>query len=243
MGKQQVAKIHENIDATEIARFAAMAPIWWDRKGDFKALHDINGLRLDYVNTRVSLPGKRIVDVGCGGGIFTEALSSAGASVTGIDAGQAPLAVARLHLKQSGLQVRYRQATAEEYAATHGQAFDGVTCLELLEHVPKPSSVVSACNQLVKPGGDVFFATLNRNLKSFLFAIVAAEYILGMVRRGTHTYRKFIRPRELARWAQDAGLVFQDLTGLHYNPFLRKYSLGGNAHVNYLMHFRRPLEK
>ncbi len=241
MDNDPAEKIHENIDAAEIARFAAMASIWWDRKGGLKALHDINGLRLDYVNARVSLPGKRIVDVGCGGGIFTEVLSSAGAFVTGIDAGEAPLAVARLHLKQSGLRIHYRQATAEKYVATHGQGFDAVTCLELLEHVPKPSSVVSACSELVKPGGDVFFATLNRNLKSFLFAIVAAEYLLGMVRRGTHSYSKFIKPAELGRWAEDAGLVFRDLTGLHYNPLLRKYSLGGNTHVNYLMHFRRPV--
>ncbi len=234
-------KIHENVDAAEIARFAAMAPIWWDRKGVFKALHDINGLRLDYVNARAGLTGKRVLDVGCGGGIFTEALSLAGADVTGIDAGEQPLAVARLHMRQSGLRLHYLRATAEQYAATRPQGFDVVTCLELLEHVPKPSSVVGACSRLVKPGGDVFFATLNRNLKSFLFAIVAAEYILGMVRRGTHSWRRFIKPAELNRWAAAAGFVFEDLTGLHYNPFLRRYSLGGNTHVNYLMHFRKPV--
>ena len=234
-------KIHENVDAAEIARFAAMAPIWWDRKGVFKALHDINGLRLDYVNARAGLSGKRVLDVGCGGGIFAEALSLAGADVTGIDAGEKPLAVARLHMRQSGLRLDYLRTTAEQYAATRPQGFDVVTCLELLEHVPKPSLVVGACSRLVKPGGDVFFATLNRNLKSFLFAIVAAEYILGMVRRGTHSWRRFIKPAELNRWAAAAGLVFENLTGLHYNPFLRRYSLGGNTHVNYLMHFRKPV--
>ena len=236
-------EIHDNIDAAEIARFAALAPIWWDRLGGLKALHDINGLRLNYVNERAGLSGKQVLDVGCGGGIFTEALAGAGAAVTGIDAGQAPLAVARLHGKQSGLRIDYHRATAEAYAAAHPQSFDAVTCLELLEHVPQPASVVAACSRLVKPGGDVFFATLNRNLKSFLFAIVAAEYMLGLVRRGTHSWRKFIKPAELRRWAAAAGLVLQDLTGLHYNPLLRKYSLGGNTQVNYLMHFRRPLER
>ncbi len=240
MGSRDGEKNRENIDAAEIARFAAMAPIWWDRHGGLKALHDINGLRLDYVNERAGLTGKQVLDVGCGGGIFTEAIAGAGAAVTGIDAGQAPLAVARLHAGQSGLRIDYHRATAEAYAAAHPQSFDVITCLELLEHVPQPASAVAACSRLVRPGGDVFFATLNRNLKSFLFAIVAAEYILGLVRRGTHRWRKFIKPAELRRWAADAGLVLQDLTGLHYNPLLRKYSLGGNTHVNFLMHFRRP---
>jgi 2-polyprenyl-6-hydroxyphenyl methylase/3-demethylubiquinone-9 3-methyltransferase len=230
-----------NIDTAEIAKFEAMAPIWWDKKGAFKALHDINVLRLDYIDNHAPLSGKRVLDVGCGGGILSEAMTALGAEVTGIDMGEAPLAVAKLHLEESGLSVDYQHATAEEFSQIHPQGFDAVTCLELLEHVPDPSSVVIACKKLVKPGGHVFFATLNRNPKSFLFAIIAAEYILGLVRKGTHTYSKFIKPSELEKWAIAAGLTFQDLTGLHYNPFLGKYSLGGNTHVNYLMHFRKIL--
>ncbi len=232
-------KPNANIDAAEIARFEAMAPIWWDRQGDYKALHDINGLRLDYINQRAPLAGKSVLDIGCGGGILSEAMAFLGAAVTGIDMGEAALGVARLHLRNSGLDVDYQQATAEQFAEIHPAKFDVVTCLELLEHVPDPASVIKACKTLVRPGGDVFFATLNRNLKSFLFAIIGAEYILGLVRKGTHTYRKFIRPTELKDWAEAAGLSFRDLRGLHYNPILRRYTLGGNTHVNYLAHFRR----
>lgn len=239
MNKNPVNEPVPNIDEAEIARFEAMAPIWWDRQGDFKALHDINVLRLRYINQRAPLAGRSVLDVGCGGGILSEAMASLGARVTGIDMGEAALGVARLHLGESGLQVEYRQATAEQFAAAHPDRFDVVTCLELLEHVPDPASVISACKALVRPGGDVFFATLNRNLKSFVFAIIGAEYILGLVRKGTHRYRKFIKPAELQKWATAAGLSFRDLTGLHYNPFLRRYSLGGNTHVNYLMHFRK----
>ena len=173
-------KVAENIDAAELAKFEAMAPIWWDKSGDFKALHDINVLRLDYIDTHARLSGKRVLDVGCGGGILSEAMTRLGAKVTGIDMGKAPLAVARGHLGESGLQVDYQHATAEAFSRKHPDTFDVVTCLELLEHVPDPSSVVLACRKMVRPGGYVFFATLNRNLKSFLFAIVAAEYILGM---------------------------------------------------------------
>jgi 2-polyprenyl-6-hydroxyphenyl methylase/3-demethylubiquinone-9 3-methyltransferase len=176
--------------------------------------------------------------VGCGGGILSEAMASLGAVVTGIDASPAPLTVAKMHLKESGLQIDYHLATAESFATQHSAGFDVVTCLELLEHVPEPDSVVAACQRLVKPGGDVFFATLNRNLKSFLFAILGAEYLLRLVRRGTHSYRKFVKPAELDGWAGAAGLTQQDLTGLHYNPFLKRYSMGGNTHVNYMMHFR-----
>ncbi len=232
-------KDRANIDAAEVAKFEAMAPIWWDQNGVQKALHEINVLRLDYINKHAPLAGKRIIDVGCGGGILSEAMAALGADVIGIDAGQAPLAVARQHLKESGLRIDYQQATAEEFAAAHADSFDVVTCLELLEHVPDPSSVVGACKEMVKPGGDVFFATLNRNPKSFLFAIIGAEYILKLVRKGTHTYRKFVKPAELANWGKACGLRFRDLTGLHYNPFTRKYSMGGNTHVNYMMHFRK----
>lgn len=229
-----------NIDADEVAKFEAMAPIWWDRNGVQKALHDINVLRVDYINTHCPLAGKRVLDVACGGGILSEAMAALGARVTGIDAGQAPLAVARLHLEESGLQINYELATAEEYAASNADRFDVVTCLELLEHVPHPSSVVASCQKMVKPGGDIFFATLNRNPKSFLFAIIGAEYILKLVRKGTHTYRKFVKPGELEDWGKASGLHLRDLTGLHYNPFSRKYSMGGNTHVNYMMHFRKP---
>jgi 2-polyprenyl-6-hydroxyphenyl methylase/3-demethylubiquinone-9 3-methyltransferase len=232
-------KPSSNIDEAEIAKFEAMAPRWWDTQGDFKALHDINVLRLNYINQRAPLAGKSVLDVGCGGGIFSEAVASRGAVVSGIDMGQTALGVARLHLRESGLQVDYQRASAEKFAATHPAHFDVVTCLELLEHVPQPASVVKACTAMVKPGGDVFFATLNRNLKSFLFAIVGAEYILGLVRKGTHTYRKFIKPIELQNWATASGLSFMDLTGLHYNPILKRYALGGNTHVNYLMHFKK----
>jgi 2-polyprenyl-6-hydroxyphenyl methylase/3-demethylubiquinone-9 3-methyltransferase len=233
-------KDRANIDADELAKFEAMAPIWWDKNGVQKALHDINVLRVDYINTHFPLSGKRVLDVACGGGILSEAMAALGARVTGIDAGRAPLYVARLQLEKSGLQIKYELATAEAYAAAHADRFDVVTCLELLEHVPQPSSVVASCRKLVKPGGDIFFATLNRNPKSFLFAIIGAEYILKLVRRGTHTYRKFVKPAELENWGRASGLRLQDLTGLHYNPFTRKYSMGGNTHVNYMMHFRRP---
>ena len=219
-----------------------MAPVWWDRQGDFKALHDINALRLDYINQRAPLAGTLVLDVGCGGGILAEAMASQGAVVTGIDMGEVAIGVARLHLRQSGLKVDYQQATAEQFAETHPEEFDVVTCMELLEHVPDPRSVIKACKVLVKPGGDVFFATLNRNLKSFLFAIVGGEYILGLVRKGTHTYRKFIKPRELKGWATHGGLSCMDICGLHYNPFLKRYTLGGNTHVNYLAHFRSHLK-
>ena len=236
-------KLNENIDKAEIAKFEAMAPIWWDKQGDFKALHDINVLRLNYINDRAPLAGKAVLDAGCGGGILAETMASLGAVVTGIDMGEAALRVARLHSHKSGLTIDYQQATAEQFAETRPDQFDVVTCLELLEHVPDPASIIAACQTLTKPGGDVFFATLNRNPKSFLFAIIGAEYILGLVRKGTHRYRKFIKPAELRGWAVDSGLSFKDLTGLHYNPMLKKYSMGGNTHVNYLMHFRKAVEK
>jgi 2-polyprenyl-6-hydroxyphenyl methylase/3-demethylubiquinone-9 3-methyltransferase len=228
-----------NIDPKELAKFEALAPIWWDRNGAFKALHDINGLRVGYIDGRAPLSGKKVLDVGCGGGILSEAMAALGAEVTGIDAGEAPLAVAKLHLKESRLHVDYRLATAEPFAEEASGHFDVVACMELLEHVPDPGSIVAACTRLVKPGGDVFFATLNRNPKSFLFAIIGAEIVLRLVKKGTHAYRRFIKPSELKAWANDCGLGFQDLMGLHYNPFTRNYTLGGNTHVNYLMHFRK----
>jgi 2-polyprenyl-6-hydroxyphenyl methylase/3-demethylubiquinone-9 3-methyltransferase len=229
----------DNLDKSELAKFEAMAPIWWDKSGVQKPLHDINPLRVDYIDRRAPLADKRVLDVGCGGGILSEAMAELGAKVAGIDATPAPLAVARLHMKESNLRINYQEATAEVFAKENPDRFDIVTCLELLEHVPKPASVVSACHRLVKPGGDVFFATLNRNLKSFIFAIIGAEYVLRIVQRGTHSYRMFVKPAELDAWARSAGLIRQDLTGLHYNPFKKKYSMGGNTHVNYMMHFRK----
>lgn len=229
----------ENVDASEIAKFARMAALWWDRQGPFRALHDINGLRVGYIEARAPLAGKSVLDVGCGGGILSEAMAALGAQVTGIDAGETPLGAARHHLRVSGLTVDYRQATAERFARAHAGRFEVVTCLELLEHVPDPASIVAACARLAAPGADLFFATLNRNIKSYVFAILGAEVLLRLVRRRTHTWRRFVKPAELAGWGRASGLVFQDLTGLHYNPFLKKYSLGGSAHVNYLMHFRK----
>ncbi len=228
-----------NVDGAEISKFNAAAAVWWDRKGPYKALHDINPLRVGYIDGRAGLAGKRAVDVGCGAGLLSEAMAARGASVTGIDMGEAQLAAARAHLARGNLAVDYRRSTAEDLARTHPGAFQVVACLELLEHVPSPASVVRACRTLAAPGGHLFFATLNRNPKSFLMAIVAAEYLMGFVPRGTHSYRKFVKPAELETWGRRAGLILRDLTGMHYNPFTRRYSLGGNVHVNYLMHFSR----
>jgi 2-polyprenyl-6-hydroxyphenyl methylase/3-demethylubiquinone-9 3-methyltransferase len=230
----------QNIDAAEIAKFDALASRWWDPEGDFRPLHEINPLRLDYIRQRAPLDGSTVLDVGCGGGILTEAMASKGARVTGIDMAEKPLGVARLHQAESGTDVEYRQTTAEELAAERAGEFDVVTCLEMLEHVPEPYTVIEACAKLVRPGGDIFFSTINRNPKSFLFAIVGAEYVLRLLPQGTHEYAKFIRPSELDDWARTAGLEMQDSIGLHYNPLTRAYWLAPNVDVNYLMHYRRP---
>lgn len=222
-----------NVDPNEIAKFERLAARWWDPHGEFKPLHDINPLRLDFINDRVGLKGKRVLDVGCGGGILAEGMAALGAQVTGIDMGEAPLAVARLHLKESGLHVEYRRTSAEELAEEMPGAFDVVTCLEMLEHVPDPSSVVNACARLAKPLGHVFFSTINRNPKSFLFAIVGAEYVLRLLPRGTHEYLKFIRPSELEQMCRHAGLTVRELTGMHYNPLTRRFRLGPGVDVNY----------
>ena len=229
-----------NVDPAEIAKFEELAHRWWDPHGEFRPLHEINPLRLGYIERRAGgLAGKRVLDVGCGGGILAEAMAARGAQVTGIDMGEAPLAVARLHGRESDIEVDYRQLTAEELAEAEPGTFDVVTCMELLEHVPHPAGTVAACARLVKPGGDVFFSTINRNPKSYLFAIIGAEYVLRLLPRGTHDYARFIRPSELEAWARKADLVLREITGMTYNPFSRRYSLGRDIDVNYLMHCQR----
>ncbi|MFA5531961.1 MAG: bifunctional 2-polyprenyl-6-hydroxyphenol methylase/3-demethylubiquinol 3-O-methyltransferase UbiG [Thiohalomonadaceae bacterium] len=223
-----------NVDPVEINKFAAAASRWWDRNSEFKPLHDINPLRIDYVDQRAGLTGKQVLDVGCGGGILSEGMAARGAEVMGIDMAEASLEVARLHLLESGLQVDYRLVSVEQLAEERPASFDLVTCMEMLEHVPDPVSVVAACARLVKPGGKVFFSTINRTPKSYLFAIVGAEYVLRMLPKGTHNYAKFIRPSELESWARHAGLALRDLTGMSYNPLSRQYSLGRDLEVNYL---------
>lgn len=229
-----------NVDDAEISRFEALASRWWDPAGDFRPLHQINPLRLDYIRQRAALKDSRVLDIGCGGGILAESMAVNGARVTGIDMAERTLAVARLHQAESGTNVDYQKSTAESFASEHANDFDVVTCLEMLEHVPEPMQVVASCAELVRPGGDVFFSTINRNPKAFLFAIVGAEYLLRLLPAGTHEYEKFIRPSELEAWARHAGLELEGSIGLHYNPLTREYSLGANLDVNYLMHFRRP---
>ena len=229
-----------NVDPAEIAKFEELAHRWWDRESEFKPLHDINPLRVNYIDERAPLAGRTVIDVGCGGGILAEAMAQRGATVTGIDMGEAPLSVARLHQLESGVEVDYQQSTAEDMAQTHPAAFDRVTCLEMLEHVPEPGSVIKACAAMCKPGGELFFSTINRNPKSFAFAVVGAEYVLRLVPKGTHEYAKFIRPSELAAYIREAGLVLNDVTGMTYNPFTKRYKLGSDTDVNYIVHASKP---
>lgn len=228
-----------NVDPSEIAKFEALASRWWDPDSEFKPLHEINPLRLNWIDERASLVGKTVLDVGCGGGILSESMARRGARVTGIDMGEAPLAVARLHLLESGQSVDYRKLPVEALAAERPASFDVVTCLEMLEHVPDPAAIVKACFDLVKPGGWVFFSTLNRNPKAYAFAILGAEYLLRLLPRGTHDYAKFIKPSELATWTRAANLDMVDMTGLHYNPLTRRYWLAPNVDVNYMISTRR----
>ena len=229
-----------NFDPAELAKFDALAARWWDAEGEFRPLHQINPLRLDWIRQHVRLDGRAVLDIGCGGGILAESMAASKAMVTAIDLAEGPLAVARLHQLESGAKVDYRKISAEALAAEAPGRFDLVTCLEMLEHVPDPAAVVQSCAELVRPGGHVVFSTINRNPKSFLFAIVGAEYILRLLPRGTHEYQKFIRPSELEAWARAAGLRLKEAIGLHYNPLSREYSLGPGLDVNYMFYCQRP---
>jgi 2-polyprenyl-6-hydroxyphenyl methylase/3-demethylubiquinone-9 3-methyltransferase len=231
-----------NVDPQEIAKFEALAARWWDRNSEFKPLHDINPLRANYIDEHSPVSGRRLADVGCGGGILAESMALRGATVTGIDMGEAPLAVARLHQRESGVTVDYRHSTAEQLAAEMPGHFDIVCCLEMLEHVPDPAAVVAACADLAQPGGSLYFSTINRNPKAFAFAVVGAEHILKLLPPGTHEYEKFIKPSELAGWIRDAGLQLQGMTGMLYNPLTRRYRLSEkDVSVNYLVRAQKPL--
>ena len=229
--------IQSNVDDAELKKFADLAHRWWDKNSEFKPLHEINPLRLEFIDHAVSLKGKKVVDIGCGGGILSESMAQLGAQVTGVDMGEKAIKVAKLHQLESGVAVNYRVCSAEQLAAEEAQQYDVVTCMEMLEHVPVPASVVAACARLVKPGGDLFFSTLNRNAKSYLFAVIGAEYILNLLPKGTHEYAKFIKPSELATWARESDLSLKQMTGMQYHPWQKSYSLGPDVSVNYLVHF------
>jgi 2-polyprenyl-6-hydroxyphenyl methylase/3-demethylubiquinone-9 3-methyltransferase len=228
-----------NVDPGEIEKFEKLAGRWWDPNSEFKPLHDINPLRLDYIDRLAPLASKQVIDIGCGGGLLTEGMAARGAQVIGIDMGKAPLSVARLHQHESGLEIDYQQTTAELIAAEQAGSFDTVTCMEMLEHVPDPAATITACAQLIRDDGRVFLSTINRNPKAYLFAIVGAEYLLRLLPRGTHDYSKFIRPSEMEAWAREAGLQLVDLTGMSYNPLTQEYTLGTDVSVNYLACFRK----
>ncbi len=228
-----------NADPNELAKFGDLAHRWWDPSSEFKPLHDINPLRLDWIDGAIGLAGKRVLDVGCGGGLLSEGMAARGAAVTGIDLSDKPLSVARLHLLESGRQVDYRKVAVEQLAEEAPASFDAVTCLEMLEHVPDPTSIVRACARLVKPGGTVFFSTINRNPRAYLLAVIGAEYVLNLLPKGTHDYAKFIKPSEMARWCKEAGLEPDELVGMSYNPWQQTYALGRDTGVNYLLRARR----
>lgn len=233
-------KINHNVDPGEIQKFENLASRWWDQNGEFKPLHDINPIRLNFINTASPLKGKKVLDIGCGGGILTESMVRCGATVTGIDMGKAPLSVARLHAVEEDIEIDYQQITAEEHAKAVPTSYDVVTCMEMLEHVPDPYSVIEACKQLVTPKGSVYFSTINRNAKSFVFAIVGAEYVMKLLPKGTHEYRKFIRPSELDVWARQAGLEIIDIAGITYNPFTKMFRSSHDVEVNYMAHYKNP---
>lgn len=229
-----------NVDHAEVAKFEALASRWWDKESEFKPLHDINPLRTNFIDEHAHLAGKKVLDVGCGGGILSEAMAQRGAKVSGIDMGEAPLKIAKLHALESELDINYQKIPVEELAEQEPESYDVVTCLEMLEHVPDPASIIRACYKLCKPGGQVFFSTLNRNPKSFLLAVVGAEYILNMLPKGTHDYKKFIRPSELAAWVRQSGLTMGSMTGMSYNPITKTYKLGRDTDVNYLVQTLKP---
>ncbi len=230
-----------NVDPSEIQKFEELASRWWDPESEFRPLHAINPLRSEYINLHSPVKSLKLLDVGCGGGLISESMASLGAEVTGIDMGEAPLSVAKLHLLESGLSVEYIKITAEELAEQRHEQYDIITCLEMLEHVPNPASVIQACSDLVKPGGDVYFSTINRNPKAWLFAIVGAEYILNLLPRGTHEYDKLIKPSELDSYARAADLTMQSMIGLHYNPLSQQYKLAPGVDVNYMMHCKKSI--
>jgi 2-polyprenyl-6-hydroxyphenyl methylase/3-demethylubiquinone-9 3-methyltransferase len=232
-----------NADPKELAKFSELAHRWWDPAGEFRPLHQINPLRLAWIEGRAPLAGKSVLDVGCGGGILAEAMARSGARVKGIDLAERPLKVAELHRLESGVAVEYEAASAEDLAAREPARYDVVTCMEVLEHVPDPASTVRACAALAKPGGQLFFATINRNPKSYLFAIVGAEYVLGLLPKGTHDYAKLIKPSELARWCRAGGLEVAGLAGMTYNPLTKIYALGRDTDVNYMLNATRPAEQ
>ena len=227
---------NQNVDATELNKFSDLAHKWWDKNSEFKPLHDINPLRLNYINDLASIKGKSVLDVGCGGGILSESMAQLGANVTGIDLGEKSLKVAQLHSLESGVNVDYQLISVEKLAELQPFSFDVVTCLEMLEHVPNPASVVQACANLVKPGGHVFFSSINRNPKAYLFAVIGAEYVLNLLPRGTHDYSKFIKPSELASWMRSADLALQHQIGMSYNPLTKNYWLNTDTSVNFMMH-------
>ena len=230
----------ENVDELEIRKFEELASRWWDPNSEFKPLHAINPLRMNYISQQINLAGKKVLDIGCGGGILAEAMAHHGANVTAIDLADASLSVAKLHQLESKLDIDYRKSSAEQLAEEESDKYDVVTCLEMLEHVPDPSSVVQACKNLVKPGGLVFFSTINRNPKSYLFAIIGAEYLLNLLPRGTHDYGKFIRPSELARWCRECQLELQGQIGMGYNPLTKRYFLEQSVAVNYIAFYQKP---
>jgi 2-polyprenyl-6-hydroxyphenyl methylase/3-demethylubiquinone-9 3-methyltransferase len=236
------AGTEQNIDRTEQEKFDAVASGWWDPEGPFRPLHELNPARLKFIADRAEISDRRVADVGCGGGILAESLARKGGHVTGIDVAPRVLATARLHLHESGLDIDYLQLTVEEFAQESPRSFDVVTCMEMLEHVPEPLSVVASIHDLLKPGGHAFFSTLNRTPRAFLLGIVGAEYIAQLLPRGTHRYDRFIRPSELGAWIREAGLQLRDISGLHYNPVTRSVRLGGDVQVNYLVHATRPEE-
>ena len=231
----------QNIDPAEIKKFEDLANRWWDKNGEFKALHDIDPIRLNFINTNSPLEGKKVLDVGCGGGILTESMARCNADVKGIDMGKAPLSIAKLHALEEGHEIEYEQITVEELAAGD-ISYDIVTCMEMLEHVPSPSSIINACATLTKPGGSIYFSTINRNPKAYMFAILGAEYLMKLLPKGTHDYSKFIKPSELDLWAREAGLKLQNIEGITYNPLTSMFRSSKDVDVNYMMHYLKPVD-